>query len=316
MRNQHIFWSIAFIATILCEISSVNCDIRISNANEQLNENVIIKRTSESDDSTPTLRFERRPLTDPHKRISYKCVITELGHFNEVNVLYRFDGKNDDPANKTYVYFLKLGDEEYYKSAYSKRRAQEAVSQEAMQMTKHRHPHLDNVIQACTFTYSAMTLVHEWAQQYRRQIAYNTIEISAENPPRYTIECRISPNITTQGQAFDKASARQEAAEKMLNYLKSMVLREVAFSTSIHNATYMNPVTRLHEIVASDTHMEPIYRVVDKAELTDAVGHKHKIFQVNVSVDQMTAIGFGRTIKDARREASKNMLKLMHYDVA
>lgn len=74
-------------------------------------------------------------------------------------------------------------------------------------------------------------------------------------------------------------------------------------------------VYRLYEIQMTTTQQEPIYEQKGEVQVSDNLGRHYKEFLMEVRVGDMRAEGSGKTIKEARREASTEMLRILGYSV-
>lgn len=251
-------------------------------------------------------------VPDLYVRLSHKCVIEEIGRANNVNVHFQLIAKIEGVDGRNFTTRLHLGTEEYFSNGTSRRRSEEAVALNATKLTNYMRP--SDVTEKCIKTYSSITLVHEWAQKYRRRIEYITVDEVAGNPSNYVIECHIEPDLFTHAYGHTKKEAKQGAAEKMLPKLKSLNLQDKDIP-SVQNAIHMHPISRLHEIQSTTTHEEPIYELKGVVMGSDNFGHRFKDFIIEVRVGNLLATGSGKTIKDAKCDASKNMLELLNYNI-
>lgn len=263
--------------------------------------------------SVPRPQF---PITfaDPHSRMSYKCLIFEVASFNQIDAQFHFRGKTTaDDKSHIFAYELQLGDEKYEASGKNKRQAIEVISLAALIGTKHRYP--ANGIDTCTINYSAVVLVHEWAQTHRRTVSYNVVEQCAGPPAAIVMECVLMPNFVTRGKASDKKTAKLEAAENMLIELRKFDAEGPSAPLSPECAVDMHPVSRLHEITNKNNQPEPAFRLLDSVRSTTDNDTPVYIFIMQVRSGALTATGSGTSVNAAKRDASKNMLKLMHFSV-
>lgn len=256
---------------------------------------------------------------DPHQRLSYRCLVYELAHHNQINAQFKYIGKTGEGENKTFSYELILGNndkhrsEVYHQSGSSKRRALDEISLQALNRTAYAQP--PNGIRQCTFSYSALMLVHEWAQKHRRTVNYNLIEHREGSHPSFVMECSLAPNLKTRGEGTDKKDAKLQAAEKMLIKLQSLGPDDFSAPLTAETAVDMNPISRLHEITTRLRQPEPVYKLLDSISSEGEDGAAVTIFIMEVRADALSATGNGNTMKAAKREASKNLLKLMNLPV-
>lgn len=260
-----------------------------------------------------------KPATTPainrNLRLSYPCIIYEIGHLNNVNVTFRFDSKYENGTDyKLYQFNLTLGGEHYAINSTTKRRAQELVAYEAINKTKFRMP--SNAYDKCTFQYSASVLVHEWAQLHKSHVAYNLLEQKMDgNRPIFVMECFIPPILRTQAEAGDKKTAKSKAAEKMLPLLPIIKITDKLIPIKVEDAVNMHPVSRLNEILLAQHQKEPIYHLRDEIRMQNELGQPFSQFFIEVRVGDLITQGVGNTVKEAKSDASTKMLHVMNLPV-
>lgn len=253
-------------------------------------------------------------FSDPHLRISYKCLVMELAHFNEVNIQYHYRGKSGEGIDRTYAYELEIGEEKYEMSDRSEKRAKDEIAMKALRETAHKFP--SNAIDVCTFSYSAQQLVHEWAQKHKRMVSYTLIEQRTRPSPMFVMECVLSrPDLVTRGSGADRKAAIMDASEQMLMKLQSINESAYEVPLSPELAVDMHPVSRLHELCNLKGLPEPIFRLMDVVTSKNENGTKSTIFIVRVQSNAIVATGSGTTIRAAKRDASKNLLKTLNFAV-
>lgn len=254
----------------------------------------------------------------PHIPKSPKCMIHYLADFNHIEISFRFVTQHGPAQNRTFVYQLTLGNEQYQAEAVSKKKAQIKVSEEALNNTKYKHP--PNSARACMITQSPINVVQEWAQKRKLPVVYFVKEQKMGPPKEYTIQCVLGTNLTTQADGSDKKHAKLKAAEKMLETLKNLnipIEDEVKdiFKYNDTKSVKMHPVSRLNEIQLARHDLEPIYKVKEDVILYNDMGHKVKFFVMEVKVGNQMAMGKGQTLKKAKLDASRNMLKKMGFTI-
>lgn len=65
----------------------------------------------------------------------------------------------------------------------------------------------------------------------------------------------------------------------------------------------------------STTQEVPVFEMKGEMQVSDNLGNRYNGYVMGVRVAKLKAEGSGRTIKEAKREASKAMLVLMGYEV-
>lgn len=270
--------------------------------------------------SAATLSPNRIPVTtiaaDPHNRLSYKCLAYEIGRSNGVEVKFRFVKKHSNATFfKFYEYSLALGNVNYTANSTTKGRAEELASYIAVNTTKLPMPH--DAIDKCTTRYSAIVLVHEWAQYHKSNVAYNVLEEKGDGTrPIFVMECFIPPNLRTHAEAGDKKSAKLKAAERMLPLLPMISITDNLVPIKVEEAVDMHPVSRLNEIQLERKQKEPIYHLRNDLLMSNEMGQPSHLFIMEVRVGDVIMQGTGKTVRAAKADASAKMLRLMNLPVA
>lgn len=326
-RCRFLFQAIIICTLMHCtfgDTSSSNTNRRLSDVmqeqrdrfsrrldNNNANAISIISAATASPNGAPVTAI----ATDPHNRLSYKCLAYEIGHSNGVEVKFHFIAKHSNNTFiKFYEYFLQIGHENYTANSTTKRRAEELASYIAVNTTKFRMP--NDAYDKCTSRYSAIVLVHEWAQYNKSHVAFNMLEEKMDGPrPRFVMECFIPPNLRTYAEAGDKKTAKLKAAEKMLPLLPMISITDNLVPIKVEEAAEMHPVSRLYEIQLERRENEPIYHCRDQITMHNAMGQPYRQFIMEVRVGDLIAEGTGKTIKEAKVDASAKMLRIMNLPV-
>lgn len=251
-------------------------------------------------------------LSFHHTFTSPICLLKKLAEHNNITWDLHFLGKNGTYFNKTYHYRLKLGDEEYNATSISRKAAEEKVSELGLNRTLYKK--LEGTHADCIYSKSAVQLVHEWAQKYRVSSYYDI----QEHARHFVARCVVNGIIETQGQGNGKREARLEAAEKMWERLQAidvagLRLQSTSNSRS-HNATdavEMNPISRLYEIQTAKNGNPPIFRMVQIIPYD----LRTNLFVVRGTVDGVAAEGTGRSIREAKNNAAREILRTLNLPV-
>lgn len=265
------------------------------------------------------LRQPRRHTTttpappDHHKR-STKCLIILLAHTNNITATYKQIKESGLSHNLTFTAELLLGPSERYQAhGSSKKKAEEKVSREAWALTHYTKPQLKPTTCAITEK-SSINILNEWGDANSANVQCYIVEQQLGPPKEYVMECKVNNNITTRANATSKKAAKINAAEKMLthlNYLR-ITAKDPAQRYNTTELIGMNPISRLHEIQSARGEDEPAFRLMSEMKDKDNV----RSFIVQYGVSRYLAVGSGRKLKDAKRDAANNLLKLMGFIVA
>lgn len=252
------------------------------------------------------------------------CIVKKLAEFNNVTWTYTFVGKQGPYFSKNFRYALELGDEEYEATSITKKSAEELVSEKALNETSYRKPP-KSATDDCNYSKSALELVHELAQKYKFNLTYDVHEVETRKFIARCIVDMIDETIITDGEGPGKRQAKLEAAERMWARLKIVDMNKFRGELSklaSHNAsdvTQIHPVSRLYEIQRQNRGKPPIFRLrpfIPMAENEINGGNfKLKLFAMEATVDNISSIGTGKTIKEAKRNAAAAVLKAMRLPV-
>lgn len=266
--------------------------------------------------NAPVRSLRHHPTTTapiPHRKRSSKCLIAGVAHFNNVSLTYTTLREVGLQHNKTFHIQLKIGSEHYQNTASAIKKAEEKAASEAYAQTRYEKPHLKP--KSCMIgEKTALSHLHEWSQKNKVSVSCYMKDQQLGPPKVYIMECSANGNVTTQAQGPGKHTAEQEAAEKMLEKLKHVSVG-VDLAAKYNTTKYldMHPVSRLNEIQQKRREIEPAYRLINELRTADAANHEVISFVVQVSAGKYVGIGVGENIKAARREAARNILKLMEF---
>lgn len=275
-------------------------------------------------DPAPRIPLRRattpEPITANHHR-SAKCLIKQLAEFNKINAKFENLPDAGPNHNKTFNVKLFLGSnqdnmERYPGHGSSKKKAQEKASRDAYASTAFAKPSLKP--RTCLISdKSPINLVHEWADENSYPVEFFTVEQEFGPPKMYTIQCNINNgNITTTATSSSKKDAKLEAAEKMIDKLRtgefSLNPARKYNGTAYHA---MHEVSRLNEIAAARSELEPAYRLLSETK-TKENGKDVTNFVMQVSTDNFVGVGSGTTKNAAKREAARNLLRMMNFTVS
>lgn len=239
------------------------------------------------------------------KRLS-KCLLNTLAARNNLTVAVTMSEMG--PAHdRTYTARLMLGTEEYTGSGKSKPEAEEAASSEAYAKTKQKKP--DMGPRACVVgEKSAINKLQELVVNHNYTLSY-LIEVDMGPPKTYATECHVvEPNLITRFNSTSKKTSKLEAAKLMLSRMGELrIVHDPARRYNHTDMHDMHPVQRLNEILAA--RHEPDAAYIEMAKLPDGT------FCVKMSTDKFTAVGTGRTLQEAKREAAQNLLHEMKFTV-
>lgn len=272
-----------------------------------------------------------RTTTTPKPEMSFHytfespiCMVKKLADFNNITWSYTFVGKDGPYFSKNFRYALDLGSEEYEATSITKKSAEELVSEKALNETSYRKPP-KSATDDCAYSKSALELVHELAQKYKFNLTYDVHEVESR---KFSARCIVEMSdqtIITGGEGQGKRQAKLEAAEQMWSRLKLVDMNRFRHQLSklaSYNAsdvTQIHPVSRLYEIQKQNQGMLPIFRLrpfipVAESEINGG-NFKLKLFTMEATVDNISKIGTGKTIKEAKRNAAAAVLRAMQLPV-
>lgn len=184
---------------------------------------------------------------------------------------------------------------------------------------------------------SPISIVHEKAFRHNLQATFEVID--ERGPPHmrtFVTQCRIGDKLKTVGEGNGKKVSKRRAAEKMLTLLETLppppkppisvdkkrlmkriplnkkrnrVIKDPIMGDGNKPLTDVNPTTRLMEYQKKRHAKEPVYILVEEK----GRGRK-KQFSIEVKVDDLSFVGTGTSKKDAKRQASEGMIKLLGLD--
>lgn len=179
---------------------------------------------------------------------------------------------------------------------------------------------------------SAVSKVHEIANRNKHPISFETVN---ENGPAHVkmfyIKCRVG-STEILGQGVGKKAAKNDAAEKMLVRLKD----NSVMTDSSHDAgkkpsrprnsrnmmtqktrtesgldPKLDPVTYLTQLMQLRKENAPVYTLKADAGPQQKSQYGRVRYQIQVSIGEYTAVGYGENKKVAKASAACNLLTMI-----
>lgn len=181
---------------------------------------------------------------------------------------------------------------------------------------------------------SAVSKVHEIANRNKHAISFETVN---ENGPAHVkmfyIKCKVG-NTEVLGQGVGKKAAKNDAAEKMLVRLKDITPAADQAkdgesgkkssrsrnsgrpsSQKPRNESGLNPkldaVTYLTQLMQLRKENAPVYTLKADAGPQQKVQYGRVRYQIQVSIGEFNAVGYGENKKIAKANAASNLLTLI-----
>lgn len=173
---------------------------------------------------------------------------------------------------------------------------------------------------------SKVSILYEMVSASRLKIDFQVI--SEAGPPHLKVfKMRVSiyknPSeviLTAEGSGNNKNYAKTKAAEAALEAIKDNPLPEknssgkkkqtlVQCTNNLSSNTTLHPSSRLSQIMQAQKKVAPVYMVISSNSSTP----HNSLYEIQCTVDGKTATGQGRSKKDAKRDASENMLLLLGF---
>lgn len=301
--DQWIFYIIYCLISI--EMNAVAIPMRVSSY-----------RTT----SNPTSNEVRPAAINSSSIRSYRCLVIEVSQINHILMDFHLIGEHSHGTSHIFEYRLNLGNEQYTGSGSSKRKAQETISEKAFNTTNYRKPDMNK--KSCIIQPSPVNRLQEWAIGRNIQITYVVANELRGPPKKYLMQCLlIEHNLTSSGEGTNKKQAKAMAAQNMLTTLERMniivntdetfglkYLKLVKYNTTV--SALHHPISRLFEIQSIRHAAEPIFR---QREVVDMGEPNLKMYLYQISVGTLRDHGNGKSPKEAKKNAARNMLKQMGF---
>lgn len=157
-----------------------------------------------------------------------------------------------------------------------------------------------------------ISMLQELCQKLNKTPRYDLLTMEGRaHQPSFVFRCTVG-DVTGEGHGTSKKSAKHQAAENVLNQLKSgivpgeekkMVKEELPDDQMLIHGGEINPVGTLQELVVSRGWRLPDYSLASEA----GPAHK-KEFIICCSVEKLKEYGSGSSKKVAKRNAASAML--------
>ncbi|XP_038051600.1 double-stranded RNA-binding protein Staufen homolog 2-like isoform X3 [Patiria miniata] len=186
---------------------------------------------------------------------------------------------------------------------------------------------------------SDISVVYEKAHQHNLSVNFNVTE--EKGPPHlknFKVECIVG-EYKTEGTGNSKKNAKRKAAELMIKNLqmlptmpkverprpyfqlkkkKSKSLIKTRATNPEYEASGLNPISRLVQILQAINKKEPVFTVAEDQAVNEHPGRpgprsRRREFTIQVAADNKTCIGKGLKKKAAKRAAAEEMLREMGY---
>ncbi|XP_022106889.1 double-stranded RNA-binding protein Staufen homolog 2-like isoform X2 [Acanthaster planci] len=186
---------------------------------------------------------------------------------------------------------------------------------------------------------SDISIVYEKAHQHNLSVNFTVTE--EKGPPHlksFKVECKVGEYMT-EGSGNSKKNAKRKAAELMIKNLqmlptmpkverprpyfqikkkKSKSLIKTRATNPEYEASGLNPISRLVQILQAINKKEPVFSVVEDQTVTEHTGrpgprNRRREFTIQVLADGKTCFGKGPKKKAAKRAAAEEMLREMGY---
>ncbi|XP_071803940.1 double-stranded RNA-binding protein Staufen homolog 2-like [Asterias amurensis] len=187
---------------------------------------------------------------------------------------------------------------------------------------------------------SDISVVYEKAHQHNMSVIFKVTE--EKGPPHlknFKVECIVG-EYKTDGAGNSKKNAKRKAAESMVKNLrmlpslpkverprpyfqlrkkKSKSLIKSRATNPEYEASGLNPISRLVQILQATNKKEPVFSVVEDQTVTELSGGRpgmrtrRREFTMQVTADGKSCTGKGPKKKNAKRAAAEEMLKEMGY---
>jgi len=157
-----------------------------------------------------------------------------------------------------------------------------------------------------------ISMLQELCQKLNKTPRYDLLTMEGRaHQPSFVFRCTVG-DVTGEGHGTSKKSAKHQAAENVLNQLKSGIVpgeekkvpkEEIPEDQSLIHGGEINPVGTLQELVVSRGWRLPDYSLASEA----GPAHK-KEFIICCSVEKLKEYGSGSSKKVAKRNAASAML--------
>uniref|UniRef100_A0A1B6KRJ9 DRBM domain-containing protein n=1 Tax=Graphocephala atropunctata TaxID=36148 RepID=A0A1B6KRJ9_9HEMI len=187
--------------------------------------------------------------------------------------------------------------------------------------------------------HSPVSLVFEFAAKSELKASFDLV--SEEGPAhikKFVYKCVVGDQFETFGEGSAKKAAKTEAAKNMVEKLKSLssynkincggslmkrkskkktsrnliksveklAQEEIDYDYSIPEE--MNPISKLMQIQQQRHDVEPIFRLVEENSQDLS-----KRFSIEVTIGELSFVGFGPNKKTAKRKAAEGVLEKLGY---
>lgn len=157
-----------------------------------------------------------------------------------------------------------------------------------------------------------ISMLQELCQKLNKTPRYDLLTMEGRaHQPSFVFRCTVG-DVTGEGHGTSKKSSKHQAAENVLNQLKSGIVpgeekkmpkEEIPEDQSLIHGGEINPVGTLQELVVSRGWRLPDYSLASEA----GPAHK-KEFIICCSVEKLKEYGSGSSKKVAKRNAASAML--------
>lgn len=239
------------------------------------------------------------------------CLIYNLANFNHINAVF----EQIDAMNQ-FSYKLTLGNETYNATAKSIQITKDKAAREAYSLTKYPKSSLKKRICLIDTTRRTDTsILYEYATFINQTVATDEKHIS-QRPSTYEITLTLNGKQAS-ATGHGKQKVKHEAAKLLIEkFGREIVINELTRKYDLPRYHRMNPVERLNKIVKVEESNDFVeYSIVDETDKRDASGKNVHEVIVDAEFKNYVNRGKGATLGEAKKDAAKGILKLMHFVV-
>lgn len=244
------------------------------------------------------------------------CLINNLATFNNINAVYEQTNKTTIDGMYHFTYKLTLGNETYSARATSIQITKDKVSREAYSLTKYPKPSLKKRV--CIIDTKRRTdtsILYEYATYTNHTVVTDKKHIS-QRPSTYEITLTLNGKQAS-ATGHGKQKVKEKAAKLLIDkFGRENFINELTRKYDLPRYHRKNPIERLNKIVKVDGSNDFVeYSIIEETDKNNAMGKNVHEVIVDAEYRNYVNRGKGATLEEAKKDAAKGILKLMHFVV-